>query len=68
MYRRLGMTVTNHVYSPWIVTTSKKWWDSLSKEEQKVLIDVRPGQPRCRAQGRDRLYHVNPYRHRAQLL
>ena len=31
------MTVTNHVYSPWIVTVSKKWWDQLSKDEQKVL-------------------------------
>lgn len=31
------MTVTNHVYSPWIVTVSKKYWDGLSKDEQKVL-------------------------------
>ena len=34
------MTVTNHVYSPWIVTVSKKWWDQLSKDEQKVLLDA----------------------------
>nr|WP_319563903.1 TRAP transporter substrate-binding protein [uncultured Rhodoferax sp.] len=34
------MTVTNHVYSPWIVTVSKKWWDGLSKDEQKVLSDA----------------------------
>jgi len=34
------MTVTNHVYSPWIVTVSKKWWDQLSKDEQKVLQDA----------------------------
>lgn len=34
------MTVTNHVYSPWIVTVSKKWWDQLSKDEQKVLSDA----------------------------
>jgi TRAP-type transport system periplasmic protein len=34
------MTVTNHVYSPWIVTASKKWWDALSKDEQKVLMDA----------------------------
>jgi tripartite ATP-independent transporter DctP family solute receptor len=34
------MTVTNHVYSPWIVTVSKKWWDQLSKDEQKVLMDA----------------------------
>ena len=34
------MTVTNHVYSPWIVTVSKKWWDQLSKAEQKVLLDA----------------------------
>ncbi|MDR3371504.1 TRAP transporter substrate-binding protein [Rhodoferax sp.] len=34
------MTVTNHVYSPWIVTASKKWWDTLTKDEQKVLMDA----------------------------
>jgi tripartite ATP-independent transporter DctP family solute receptor len=34
------LTVTNHVYSPWIVTVSKKWWDQLSKDEQKVLADA----------------------------
>lgn len=31
------LTITNHVYSPWIVLVSKKWWDGLSKDEQKVL-------------------------------
>jgi len=34
------LTVTNHVYSPWIVTVSKKWWDQLSPAEQKVLRDA----------------------------
>jgi tripartite ATP-independent transporter DctP family solute receptor len=34
------LSVTNHVYSPWIVLVSKKWWDTLSKDEQKVLIDA----------------------------
>ncbi len=34
------LTVTNHVYSPWIVTVSKKWWDGLSKTEQKILLDA----------------------------
>ena len=34
------LTVTNHVYSPWIVLASKKWWDGLSKDEQKVLVDA----------------------------
>jgi tripartite ATP-independent transporter DctP family solute receptor len=34
------MTVTNHVYSPWIVLVSKKWWDQLSKDEQKILNDA----------------------------
>ncbi|MDZ4356061.1 MAG: TRAP transporter substrate-binding protein [Variovorax sp.] len=34
------LTVTNHVYSPWIVTVSKKYWDQLSKDEQKVLMDA----------------------------
>ena len=34
------VSVTNHVYSPWIVLVSKKWWDGLSKDEQKVLLDA----------------------------
>lgn len=34
------LSVTNHVYSPWIMTVSKKWWDGLSKDEQKVLSDA----------------------------
>ena len=34
------LSVTNHVYSPWIVLVSKKWWDQLSKAEQKVLLDA----------------------------
>jgi len=34
------LTVSNHVYSPWIVLVSKKWWDGLSKDEQKILVDA----------------------------
>ncbi len=34
------LSITNHVYSPWIVTVSKKWWDGLSKDEQKILHDA----------------------------
>lgn len=34
------LTVTNHVYSPWIVTVSKKWWDGLSQDERKILLDA----------------------------
>lgn len=34
------LTVTNHVYSPWIVLVSKKYWDGLSKDEQKLLLDA----------------------------
>lgn len=34
------LSVTNHVYSPWIVLVSKKWWDTLSRDEQKVLLDA----------------------------
>jgi len=32
------LSVTNHVYSPWIVTASKKWWDGLSAAEKDVLM------------------------------
>lgn len=31
------LTITNHVYAPWIVTVSKKYWDGLSKDERAVL-------------------------------
>lgn len=34
------LSITNHVYSPWIVLVSKKWWDQLSKDEQKLLRDA----------------------------
>jgi TRAP-type transport system periplasmic protein len=34
------LSVTNHVYSPWIVMASKKWWDGLSRDEQKILTDA----------------------------
>ena len=34
------LTVTNHVYSPWIVLVSKKYWDGLSGAEKKVLMDA----------------------------
>jgi tripartite ATP-independent transporter DctP family solute receptor len=34
------LSVTNHVYRPWIVPGSKKWWDGLSKDEHKVLMDA----------------------------
>ncbi len=34
------LTVTNHVYSPWIVLVSKKFWDTLSPAEHKVLMDA----------------------------
>lgn len=32
------LSVTNHVYSPWIMLVSKKWWDSLSKPEQEIIM------------------------------
>ena len=34
------LTVTNHVYSPWIVLASKKWWDGLSAAEKNVLTEA----------------------------
>ncbi len=39
------LTVTNHVYSPWIVLVSKKYWDGLSKAEQKKM-DRQPARDR----------------------
>lgn len=34
------LTVTNHAYSPWIVTVSKRWWDKLSETEQGILLEA----------------------------
>lgn len=34
------LTITNHVYSPWIVLASKKWWDQLAPAEQQILMDA----------------------------
>ncbi|TLX56796.1 TRAP transporter substrate-binding protein [Stutzerimonas nosocomialis] len=34
------LSVTNHVYSPWIVTASKRWWDGLSKTEQEIIMQA----------------------------
>ncbi|MBX3618490.1 MAG: TRAP transporter substrate-binding protein [Rhizobacter sp.] len=34
------LTVTNHVYSPWIMMVSKKFWDTLTPAEKKVLMDA----------------------------
>jgi TRAP-type transport system periplasmic protein len=34
------LSITNHVYSPWIVLASKKWWDGLTADEHKVLLDA----------------------------
>ncbi|NSL54310.1 TRAP transporter substrate-binding protein [Uliginosibacterium aquaticum] len=31
------LALTRHVYSPWIVTVSKKWYDGLSADEKKAL-------------------------------
>lgn len=34
------LTITRHVYSPWIVLASKSWWDQLSADEHKILLDA----------------------------
>jgi tripartite ATP-independent transporter DctP family solute receptor len=34
------LTVTNHVYSPWILSVSKRWWDGLSPTEQGILLEA----------------------------
>jgi tripartite ATP-independent transporter DctP family solute receptor len=33
------LSITNHVYSPWIVLASKKWWDGLNADEKKAVMD-----------------------------
>ncbi|WP_136414706.1 TRAP transporter substrate-binding protein [Herbaspirillum sp. ST 5-3] len=33
------LSLTKHVYSPWIVLASKKWWDGLNADERKAVQD-----------------------------
>jgi tripartite ATP-independent transporter DctP family solute receptor len=34
------LTITRHVYSPWIVLASKAWWDKLTPAEKTILQDA----------------------------
>ena len=34
------LSITRHVYSPWIVLASKKWWDGLSADEKKAISEA----------------------------
>lgn len=34
------LTISRHVYSPWIMMASKRWWDGLSADEKKILQDA----------------------------
>ncbi|OZI21285.1 ABC transporter substrate-binding protein [Bordetella genomosp. 9] len=31
------LSMTRHVYTPWVLMASKKWWDTLSPDEQKLI-------------------------------
>lgn len=34
------LTISNHVYTPFVLLASKKWWDGLSADEQGVLREA----------------------------
>ena len=34
------LTISRHVYTPFVILASKKWWDGLSADERKVVQDV----------------------------
>ena len=34
------LSVTNHVYSPWVMLASKSWWDQLSDDQRDILMDA----------------------------
>ena len=34
------LTISRHVYSPWIVLASKRWYDGLSADEKKILNEA----------------------------
>ncbi|MBF6615678.1 TRAP transporter substrate-binding protein [Pollutimonas thiosulfatoxidans] len=31
------LTISNHVYTPFVLLASKKWWDKLSADEKKII-------------------------------
>jgi tripartite ATP-independent transporter DctP family solute receptor len=31
------LSMTRHVYTPWVLLASKKWWNTLSPDEQKLI-------------------------------
>ena len=33
------LSITKHVYSPWIMLASRKWWDGLNADEKKAIQD-----------------------------
>ena len=34
------LTLSKHVYTPFVLIASKKWWDGLNADEQKVITDA----------------------------
>ncbi len=34
------LTISRHVYSPWIMLASKRWYDGLSADEKKILYEA----------------------------
>jgi tripartite ATP-independent transporter DctP family solute receptor len=34
------LTISRHVYSPWIMMASKRWWDGLTADEKKILQEA----------------------------
>ncbi|PWC46920.1 TRAP transporter substrate-binding protein [Azospirillum sp. TSA6c] len=34
------LTISRHVYSPWIMLASKRWYDGLSADEKKILSEA----------------------------
>ncbi|CAO3437851.1 TRAP transporter substrate-binding protein [Azospirillum doebereinerae] len=34
------LTISKHVYSPWIVLASKRWYDGLSADEKKIIQEA----------------------------
>src|SRR3546814_15151535 len=50
------LSVTNHVYSPWIVLASEKWWKTLTPDEQNVLMQAARASQIGRASGRERVW------------
>jgi len=53
------LTLTGHIYTPYVLLASKKWFDSLSAEDKKLVLEAaRESAPYQRKLSRDAADHI----------